>query len=243
LYDKQLILELDVMVSKLNSDRKAGESAIQAVSRIYSKIGVKGLFNGLGVRIIMIGTLTGSQFMIYDSFKVFLGVSIQSFQLPMIHTDEFVVTYHRRTLSNFSSDSKSSLAVFGVCLTAVSEMTLTDGPVDPIVSQSVCNLFNVRLINHPWILISILTENEILSVISSALSVTLTDPNDKNEKMIYRVSCLSFQIYMSDCLRFPSALLHFRHPIHQFRHRVDSRAVPEALDPPTLCDLEVSRDW
>jgi solute carrier family 25 phosphate transporter 3 len=64
------------MVSKLNSDRKAGEGAMQAVGRIYSKIGTRGLFNGLGVRIIMIGTLTGSQFLIYDSFKVFLGVSV-----------------------------------------------------------------------------------------------------------------------------------------------------------------------
>jgi solute carrier family 25 phosphate transporter 3 len=65
----------DVMVSKLNSDRKAGEGAGAALARIYSKIGVKGLFNGLGVRIVMIGTLTGAQWLIYDSFKVFLGVS------------------------------------------------------------------------------------------------------------------------------------------------------------------------
>jgi hypothetical protein len=66
---------LDVMVSKLNSDRKAGEGAMQAIGRIYSQIGFKGLFNGLGTRIIMIGTLTGAQWLIYDSFKVFLGVS------------------------------------------------------------------------------------------------------------------------------------------------------------------------
>lgn len=47
----------DVMVSKLNSDRKAGEGAGQAVSRIYKNIGFKGLWNGLPVRILMIGTL------------------------------------------------------------------------------------------------------------------------------------------------------------------------------------------
>ena len=63
------------MVSKLNSDRKPGEGAFQAIGRIYKNIGFKGLFNGLGVRIIMIGTLTGAQWLIYDSFKVFLGVS------------------------------------------------------------------------------------------------------------------------------------------------------------------------
>jgi len=64
----------DVMVSKLNSDRKAGEGALQAISRIYGNIGMRGLFNGLGVRIIMIGTLTGAQWLIYDSWKAYLGL-------------------------------------------------------------------------------------------------------------------------------------------------------------------------
>jgi len=64
----------DVMVSKLNSDRKAGEGAMQAVSRIYGKIGFAGLWNGLPVRIAMIGTLTAFQWLIYDSFKVYLGL-------------------------------------------------------------------------------------------------------------------------------------------------------------------------
>lgn len=64
----------DVMVSKLNADRKAGESAMTAVSRIYGSIGFPGLWNGLTVRILMLGTLTGFQWLIYDSFKVFLGL-------------------------------------------------------------------------------------------------------------------------------------------------------------------------
>jgi solute carrier family 25 phosphate transporter 3 len=42
----------DVMVSKLNSDRKAGESAGAAISRIYGNIGFKGLWNGLPMRIV-----------------------------------------------------------------------------------------------------------------------------------------------------------------------------------------------
>lgn len=63
------------MVSKLNSDRKAGEGAGQAIGRIYGKIGFTGLWNGLPVRIFMIGTLTAFQWLIYDSFKVYLGVS------------------------------------------------------------------------------------------------------------------------------------------------------------------------
>lgn len=64
----------DVMVSKLNSERKAGEGAGQAVSRIYSRIGFAGLWNGLPVRIAMLSILTGSQWCIFDSFKVGLGL-------------------------------------------------------------------------------------------------------------------------------------------------------------------------
>ena len=50
----------DVMVSKLNADRGAGEGFGAAMSRIYGKIGFGGLWNGLPVRIVMIGTLTVS---------------------------------------------------------------------------------------------------------------------------------------------------------------------------------------
>ncbi|KAI5203105.1 hypothetical protein E4T39_04371 [Aureobasidium subglaciale] len=64
----------DVMVSKLNSDRKAGEGAGAAVSRIYSQIGFRGLWSGVGLRIGMIGTLTAFQWLIYDSFKVSVGL-------------------------------------------------------------------------------------------------------------------------------------------------------------------------
>jgi solute carrier family 25 phosphate transporter 3 len=63
----------DVMVSKLNADRQAGEAFGAAMSRIYKNIGFSGLWNGLPVRIVMIGTLTGLQWMIYDSFKIFMG--------------------------------------------------------------------------------------------------------------------------------------------------------------------------
>ena len=64
----------DVMVSKLNDERKAGESAGKAISRIYGRIGFPGLWNGLPVRVLMIGTLTAFQWLIYDSFKVTLGL-------------------------------------------------------------------------------------------------------------------------------------------------------------------------
>lgn len=56
----------DVMVSKLNADRAPGEAFGAAMSRIYGKIGFSGLWNGLPVRIVMIGTLTGLQVSMAD---------------------------------------------------------------------------------------------------------------------------------------------------------------------------------
>ncbi|KAK8218153.1 mitochondrial carrier domain-containing protein [Phyllosticta capitalensis] len=64
----------DVMVSKLNATRKDGEAFGAATARIYKDIGFGGLWNGLVVRIFMIGTLTGLQWLIYDSYKVALGL-------------------------------------------------------------------------------------------------------------------------------------------------------------------------
>jgi hypothetical protein len=83
------------MVSKLNSERKPGEGAMQAVSRIYGRIGMLGLFNGLAVRIVMIGTLTGAQWLIYDSFKVALGVSRSTVTIFGLMS---VASYHWRAL-------------------------------------------------------------------------------------------------------------------------------------------------
>jgi solute carrier family 25 phosphate transporter 3 len=64
----------DVMVSKLNANKQPGEAAMQATKRIYGDIGFRGLWSGLPVRIVMIGTLTGLQWMIYDYFKIFMGL-------------------------------------------------------------------------------------------------------------------------------------------------------------------------
>ncbi|KAI1082994.1 mitochondrial carrier domain-containing protein [Whalleya microplaca] len=64
----------DVLVSKLNANRKAGEGFGAAVARNYKDAGFMGLWNGLPVRIVMIGTLTGLQWMIYDYFKIFMGL-------------------------------------------------------------------------------------------------------------------------------------------------------------------------
>jgi len=63
----------DVLVSKMNSERKAGESVITCVNRIYSRIGFIGLWGGLPIRIFMIGSLTSLQWLIYDTFKIYCG--------------------------------------------------------------------------------------------------------------------------------------------------------------------------
>lgn len=64
----------DVMVSKINNERSASESIGAATKRIYGKIGFVGLWNGLPVRIFMIGSLTGLQWLLYDTFKVSVGL-------------------------------------------------------------------------------------------------------------------------------------------------------------------------
>lgn len=59
----------DTVVSKLNND--VGSTALGAAR----ELGMRGLWKGLGPRIIMIGTLTALQWFIYDSVKV-------AFRLP-----------------------------------------------------------------------------------------------------------------------------------------------------------------
>jgi len=63
----------DTMVSILNK-RSSNAPMGQQVGEIYRDIGFRGLWNGLLARIIMIGTLTGLQWWIYDSFKVAMGL-------------------------------------------------------------------------------------------------------------------------------------------------------------------------
>lgn len=67
----------DTMVSKINNMKDvSGENNGLGgkVSKIYSEIGFKGLWNGLSTRILMVGTLTGLQWWIYDSFKTAVGL-------------------------------------------------------------------------------------------------------------------------------------------------------------------------
>jgi solute carrier family 25 phosphate transporter 3 len=66
----------DTVVSKMakDSSKSAGD--------ILSELGFGGIWGGLGTRIIMIGTLTGLQWWIYDSFKTVVGLGVGGPGLP-----------------------------------------------------------------------------------------------------------------------------------------------------------------
>lgn len=63
----------DTMVSKLNNVKTEG-TLKENMGKIYAEIGFNGLWRGLGTRILMIGTLTGLQWWIYDSYKTMVGL-------------------------------------------------------------------------------------------------------------------------------------------------------------------------
>merc|ERR1712070_57874 len=58
----------DTVVSKMA--KAGGKTPVQ----ILQELGMGGVWQGLGVRIIMIGTLTGLQWWIYDTFKTVMGM-------------------------------------------------------------------------------------------------------------------------------------------------------------------------
>jgi solute carrier family 25 phosphate transporter 3 len=65
----------DTLFSKLNNIQKsAGQGTGGMIGEIVRDLGFRGIWRGLGPRIIMIGTLTGLQWFIYDTFKVYVGL-------------------------------------------------------------------------------------------------------------------------------------------------------------------------
>jgi solute carrier family 25 phosphate transporter 3 len=60
----------DTLVSKLNQEK--GSTALEAVK----KLGFAGLWKGLALRIVMIGTLTATHVLIYDAVKVWLRLPL-----------------------------------------------------------------------------------------------------------------------------------------------------------------------
>ncbi len=63
----------DTVVSKLNNMKTEGGN-MAAIKTILGDLGFTGIWRGLGPRIIMIGTLTGAQWFIFDGFKASVGL-------------------------------------------------------------------------------------------------------------------------------------------------------------------------
>jgi len=66
----------DTLLSKINKTQgAAGESVSSRLVKLSRDLGVKGLFLGLGPRIVMVATLTAGQFAIYGDIKRILGAT------------------------------------------------------------------------------------------------------------------------------------------------------------------------
>ncbi len=66
----------DTLLSKINKTKAApGEGTTQRLVKMAGQLGFKGLFGGLGARLVMIGTLTAGQFALYGSIKSALGAT------------------------------------------------------------------------------------------------------------------------------------------------------------------------
>ena len=77
----------DTILSKINQEESEG-SAVSQIIRVARTTGFVGLFLGLGPRIIQVGCMIGGQFLIYDSIKLWCGITPAS-ALP---TDQNIAT-------------------------------------------------------------------------------------------------------------------------------------------------------
>lgn len=64
----------DTLLSKINKTSGSG-SVMSRLMGLAGELGVRGLFLGLGPRIVMVGTLTAFQFAIYNDIKKALGAT------------------------------------------------------------------------------------------------------------------------------------------------------------------------
>jgi solute carrier family 25 (mitochondrial phosphate transporter), member 3 len=81
----------DNLVSKLSANPNA------TIASVTAEMGVVGLFTrGLGLRIVMVGTLTGLQWGIYDAYKAYVGLFPSLFTVCLLPS--FIV---RRLLATF----------------------------------------------------------------------------------------------------------------------------------------------
>ncbi|EGG20723.1 mitochondrial substrate carrier family protein [Cavenderia fasciculata] len=64
----------DTVLSLINKEKTDG-GVTKAIGNIMRRLGVSGLFLGVGTRCFMVGTLTAGQFFIYDGLKQILGIT------------------------------------------------------------------------------------------------------------------------------------------------------------------------
>jgi len=65
----------DTLLSKINKQKGASGSVTSRLITLSKELGARGLFLGLGARLIMVGTLTAGQFAIYGDIKRMLGAT------------------------------------------------------------------------------------------------------------------------------------------------------------------------
>jgi solute carrier family 25 (mitochondrial phosphate transporter), member 3 len=66
----------DTLLSKINKTRALpGETITSRLIKMAGDLGPRGLFTGLGARLVMVGTLTAGQFAIYGDIKRVLGAT------------------------------------------------------------------------------------------------------------------------------------------------------------------------
>jgi len=66
----------DTLLSKINKTKALpGETISGRLFKFAGQLGVRGLFTGMGARLVMIGTLTAGQFVIYGDIKRVLGAT------------------------------------------------------------------------------------------------------------------------------------------------------------------------
>lgn len=64
----------DTILSKINQGESEG-SALTQIVRVARALGVRGLFLGLGARLVQVSCMVGAQFFIYDSIKLWCGLT------------------------------------------------------------------------------------------------------------------------------------------------------------------------
>ena len=64
----------DVLVSQMYRGEVKGGGVVERCRRVYGRVGFRGLWAGLAPRVLMIGTLTGMQWLLYGAFKAYVGL-------------------------------------------------------------------------------------------------------------------------------------------------------------------------